>query len=235
MVVLVVLAVLAGALTTVAGMGGGLMLLLGLSVFMEPLTALTITGPGLLAGNLHRAWMYRTDIERPVAWRFALGGAPAALAGGLLAVALPETVIRVAMVGLAGAATAKVLFGWTWKPPISAMVPGGAAVGFVTATSGGGGLISAPLLLSTGLTGKSYVATGAFGASAIHVSRIAGYGAGGAIDGSILVLGAVAAVCIPLGNLLGHQVRRVLPDAAVPRLEIGVVLVMMLLALVGVA
>lgn len=235
MVALILLALLAGAITTVAGMGGGLIMLLGLSTYMEPLTALTITGPGLLVGNLHRAWMYKTEINRPLAWRYALGGAPAALLGGLVAVALPSVVIRLAMVALASAAVAKVLFGWQWKPPISAMIPGGAAVGFVTATSGGGGLVSAPLLLSSGLSGKSYVATGAVGATSIHVARITGYGVGGAIDEGVLVLGAVAAVCITLGNLAGHRIRTWIPDAVIPRIEIGIVVVLLGLALAGIA
>jgi len=96
-------------------------------------------------------------------------------------------------------------------------------------------LIAAPLLLASGLSGRSYIATGAVGSAAIHVSRIAGYGAGGAIDSHVLLLGGVAAVCITAGNLLGHRVRCWLPAAAVPRIEIGVVLVMMGLALVGAA
>jgi len=235
MVVLIPLALLAGAITTVAGMGGGLVMLLGLSTFMDPLTALTITGPGLLVGNLHRAWMYRADINRPLAWRYALGGAPAALFGGLLAVALPAVVIRIAMVALASAASARVLFGWTWTPPVSAMLPGGSAVGFVTATSGGGGLVSAPLLLASGLSGRSYVATGAVGASAIHVFRIAGYGAGGAFEEGVLLFGAVAAVCITTGNLAGNRIRTWLPDVAIPRIEIGIVVVLLMLALLGLA
>jgi uncharacterized membrane protein YfcA len=233
MVGLIFLALLAGAITTVAGMGGGLVLLLGLSMFMDPLTALTVTGPGLLVGNLHRAWMYRVDIDRSLAWRFALGGAPAALVGGLVAVALPPLIIRVALLVLASLAAAKVLFGWSWKPPVSAMIPGGAAVGFVTATSGGGGLISGPLLLAAGLTGRRYVATGAVGASAIHVFRIAGYGAGGAMAEGVLLLGAVAALCIPAGNLVGSRIRDRLPEVAIPRIEIGIVLVMMVLAASG--
>ena len=235
MFALIPLAVVAGAITTVAGMGGGLVMLLGLSTYMDPLTALTITGPGLLVGNLHRAWMYKTEINRPLGWRYALGGAPAALIGGLVVVALPSMVIRVAMVVLASAAVAKVLFGWQWKPPVSAMIPGGAAVGFVTATSGGGGLVSAPLLLSSGLTGKSYVATGAVGASSIHVFRIAGYGAGGAIDESVLVLGAVAAVGITTGNLVGHRIRTWIPERVIPKIEIGIVIALVGLALVGIA
>jgi len=233
MTVLVPLALLAGLLTTVAGMGGGVMLLLGLSMFMDPLTALMITGPGLLLGNLHRLWLYREHVQRPIAKRFVAGAVPGALIGGMLATAAPEVLLRVAMIALAGLAVARVVFDWTWRPPAPAMVPGGATAGFATATVGGGGLVAGPLLLSTGLTGRPYVATAAVGAASIHISRLAGYGAGGALEVEPLLLGLVAAACISAGNLLGDKARSLIPDVAVPRLEVGVVVGCLGLALLG--
>ena len=233
MLLLVLLCLIAGALTTLAGMGGGLVLLLGLSVAMDPLTALVITGPALLVGNLHRVVLYRRHIRRPLAWRFALGAAPGALVGGFLAVGIPELVLRIAMVALAVAAVGKVLSGWSIKPSPGALIPGGAAVGFVTATSGGGGLIAGPLWLASGLSGRTYVGTAAVGAAAVHVARMTGYGAGGVLDPGALQLGLLGAACITLGNLVGDRARRLVPEPWVPRLEVGVVLSGLALALVG--
>ena len=146
--------------------------LLGLSFVLDPLVALMTTGPALLVGNLHRIALYREHVQRPLALRLVLGAAPGALIGGLVAVALPETLLRGAMVVLALFATAKVALGWRFTPPAGALVPGGAAIGFVTATSGGGGLISGPLLLASGLSGRPYVATGAVAAATVHVFRL---------------------------------------------------------------
>ena len=233
MLVLVLLSLLAGVITTVAGMGGGLVLLLGLSFFIDPLVALATTGPALLLGNLHRIALYREHVRRPLAWRLMLGAAPGALIGGLVAVAVPENVLRSVMVVFALLATAKVVLGWRFVPPPNALVPGGAAIGFVTATSGGGGLISGPLLLASGLSGRPYVATGAVAAATVHVFRLAGYGVAGMLDGSILAMGGVGALCIAGGNLLGEQVRRRLPESVVPRLEVGIVLTCLGLALAG--
>ena len=53
MVFALVLGVLAGLITTVAGMGGGLVLMLGLATIFDPMVALAATGPGLLVGNMH--------------------------------------------------------------------------------------------------------------------------------------------------------------------------------------
>jgi len=114
-------------------------------------------------------------------------------------------------------------------------VPGGAVVGFVSGTSGGGGLIAGPMLLATGLSGKPYVATAAVGAASVHVGRMVGYGAGGVIDSRVLILGFVAAVAISAGNLVGDRIRRFVPEPVVPKLEIGVVVLAMGLALAGIA
>ncbi len=233
MVEVLILGALAGAITTVAGMGGGLLLTLGLSLVHGPLTALAITGPGLLVGNVHRAWLYREHVHRPTAWRFVAGAVPGALIGGLIATGIPQSILQALLVALAVLASAKVLFRWRWQPPAAAITPAAALAGFVTATSGGGGLIAGPTLLSTGLTSREYVGTGAFGAAFVHLARITGYSAGGRFDAHILFLGLVAAAAILLGNLLGERLRTWIPPVAVPRLEIGVVLVALGMALSG--
>lgn len=235
MLLLFLLSLFAGALTTLAGMGGGLILLLGLSTAVDPLTALVITGPALLVGNLHRLALYRRHVDHRLAWRFALGAGPGALLGGLLAVGIPELVLRIGMIALAVVAAGKVLSGWRITTPPGALVGGGALAGFVTATSGGGGLIAGPLWLSSGLTGRSYVATGAIGAASVHVARMTGYGAGGVLDRDALLLGVLGALGIALGNLGGERLRRITPSGWVPRLEIGVVVLCLGLALVGLA
>ncbi len=233
MLLLVSLCLLAGAITTLAGMGGGLILLLGLSTVMDPLTALMITGPALLVGNAHRMLLYRHHIRRALAWRFVLGAAPGAVLGGLVAVAVPETLLRIALVGLAVIAMGKVLGGWSVTPPRGSLVPMGAAAGFVTATSGGGGLIAGPLWLASGLSGRAYAGTGAVGGVAVHICRLGGYGAGGVLDSKALLLGLVGAVCIAGGNLLGEQLRRRSPHHLIPKLEIGVVVTCLGLSLIG--
>ena len=95
---LLFLGLCAGALTTLAGQGGGLFLLLILAVLVGPKAALAITAPALLLGNLHRAVLFRKAIDRGVAARMMLGAVPGAFAGGLLAGALPEWTLQVMLV-----------------------------------------------------------------------------------------------------------------------------------------
>ena len=125
------LALLAGALTTVAGMGGGLLLIVALSALWDPRFALAVTGPALLLGNIHRFWLYRADLDRRAALRYLAGGVPGALVGGWALLAAPPALLRGGMVVLAAMALLRSLGGGRFGLPQAALVPGGFATGFV--------------------------------------------------------------------------------------------------------
>ncbi len=224
------LALLAGALTTVAGMGGGLLLIVALSALWDPRFALAVTGPALLLGNIHRFWLYRADLDRRAALRYLAGGVPGALVGGWALLAAPPALLRGGMVVLAAMALLRSLGGGRFGLPQAALVPGGFATGFVTSTSGGGGLLAGPMLIATGLKGRAYIATAAAGAAAIHLTRIVTYGAGHLLTGQALGYGLVAAAAMPAGNLLGNQLRSRVTDENAARIELGTVSVAALLA-----
>ncbi|HJN75878.1 MAG TPA: sulfite exporter TauE/SafE family protein [Myxococcota bacterium] len=231
-VLLALLGVFAGALTTVAGMGGGFVMVVVLSLFMSPVEALAITAPALLLANAHRAWMYRAEI----AWReikpLILGAFPFAVLGSFIATALPDAVIRLSMAAMAAMAVARVVFELTWAPSRVWNGPAGALTGFVSATTGGGGTVMGPFLLARGLSGTRYVVTGACTAGAIHIARIGSYTAAGAgVD--LIVKGVLLASMLFIGNLLGDRVRRHLGESGQHRVQLGVMLACVGLALVG--
>lgn len=224
----------AGALTTVAGFGGGMLLVLPLAALTDPRTALAISAPALLAGNLHRVWMLHGDVAWGAAARFSAGAVPGALAGGALTVALPTAVLSWLLLATAAFAVAREL-GWIrWAPPAGALLPVGVATGLLTATTGSGGLLLAPVLLAIGLRGERFVATGAVIASTIHVARIAAYGAGGLIDEGTLVGAAALAAGIVAGNLVGRRVRRAVSEKAAMRVTWATLAVALTLAVLGV-
>jgi len=229
------LGLLAGSLTTVAGLGGGMMLVLVLSLVVGPREALAVTAPALLLGNLHRLHLFRARLERRALLRFAVGALPASFVFGLLAVSLPAAVLHWLLLSVTTFAVARQL-GWiAWRPGEGTLVPGGAVAGALTATTGGGGLVAAPLLLATGLSGEAYVATAAGTAVCMHVGRILAYGAGGLLSGATLGTSAVLAVAILGGNLLGRRVRRALSDRTLERITWGTLVVAVSLAVLGVA
>ena len=225
----------AGALTTVAGLGGGLLLLLVLSLVWDAHTALAVTAPALLVGNFHRAWMFRSKIDRRVGRAFVAGALPGALLGGLFAIAVPEAVLHVAMLAMTLLAIARACDLFRWEPSPAQLVPAAAGIGVLTATGGGAGVLVSPLLMASGLKGEAYVATGAVGACAMHVGRIIGYGAGGLVDTSTLLASAFLAVALLAGNVAGKHLRRHFSDTATTRIEIGVLMVCSGLAVAGLA
>ena len=215
------LALLAGTITTLAGMGGGMVMVLGLSLTRPVGEALIITTLPLLVGNLHRIRLYRHDLDRPDAWRYAAGGAIGALVGAHIAVALPEVLLRAGIAILALVGVAKLMSDTPWRLPPTWVGPGSVVVGLASATVGGGGVIAGPMLLGRGHTGTAYVGTAAAGAATIHMARIVGYSLAGWSVGSLLDEALLATVTLLAGNVIGHRIRPHLSAESTGRLELG--------------
>ncbi len=233
MLVIATLGAFAGLITTLSGFGGGAFLVACLALLWDPLTALTISSLALLVGNAQRLYLFRSHFE----WRYSLpvvmGSIPGALGGALIAVHTPSWLLQVAILVATLAGLAKVVLKLRTSLPRSILAPGSAAVGFLSATTGGGGFLMGPLLLSTGATGSLYIATGASAGVAIHCLRITGYSTTGLIDFSLLGQAAVLASTIMLGNLLGRHIRQRMGAARMLWLEYGTPAVCALVATVG--
>jgi uncharacterized membrane protein YfcA len=233
--VLVPLGLAAGALTTVAGLGGGQLLVLALAALFGPRTALAASAPALFAGNLHRYALYRAHEQRRVARSFAAGAVPGSLLGGLAAVGLPTWLIQTLLVATTALAIARKLGRFEWRPRTSAFGPAGFAIGAICATSSGAGLLLGPLLLATGLTGAPYVATSSFCAASLHLGRLVGYGLGGLMTRATLEASLVLAVAILAGNLLGDRLRRHIGARASSWIEHGTLAACVALAAISAA
>ncbi len=233
-VVFIIMGVLAGILTTVAGLGGGMALILALSLVMDPARALAITAPALLVGNGHRAYTFRHHVDhklvRPILW----GAVPGALGGGLAATALPSWVLRAVLLVVMTLAVLRAQGRLSFKPPRAALFPAGFGIGWLTAVGGGAGVLVGPVLLGLGLTGDAYIATSAVVGVTIHGTRMVAYGVGGLFEADVLQQALVLAVAIMAGNLLGNVVRRRMDAAQATRVELGVMVVSVLLAVAGV-
>lgn len=213
----------AGLITTVAGMGGGTMLVLAHAALGDPLQALVVTSPALMIGNTHRLWQERRNLHRETALAVAPWAIGGALLGGLVAVGLPPLMLSGLMAGMAALASAR-LFGLEWRPPRASVGPFAALAGAVSATTGGGGLLMGPFLLARGLRGAQYIATGSAAAIAIHVGRNLAYGLGGAAGLEDYGRAALIALSITAGNQLGRGLRRALGEGRVQTLQHGVML-----------
>ncbi|MDF2692113.1 MAG: hypothetical protein K0S65_496 [Labilithrix sp.] len=231
--VFLLLGLAAGALTTVAGQGGGLLLLLVCAAVTGPREALAITAPALLLGNLHRAFLLRTHIDRSVALRIVLGAVPGALAGGLLVGVTPAWVLRLLLVAMTVGAVAKAFGLVRFEVSRRALVPAGVVLGAMTGTSGGAGVLFAPVLLSAGLSGLTFVATSSTVAFATHVGRVIGYAGLGLFEGRLLGPTVAVAVAIFAGNAFGGRVHRRLTSRQSTVIEYVTLVVCVVLSVAG--
>lgn len=224
-----------GLLTTITGVGGGMMLLLALALLYDPWMALALTAPALFIGNGQRAWMFRRSIDRRVAGAIAIGALPGAIVGGMLVVGLPAWLLHGAMAALTALAVARALGVSLPAPRTAALTPFGFFVGMIVAGGGGSGVLVAPMLMSLGLSGERYVATAATCGVVMHLGRLSGYGASGMFSLEHLPFALALAAAITVGNLLGRSVRTRLEKRTTKRLEVGALVVASAMALMGVA
>ena len=223
----------AGLLSTIAGLGGGMLLVLALSALIDPRTALATTTPALLGANLHRAWMYRRALDRRVAGAILLGAFPGALLGSLVAVAIPEAALPWLLLAVAALAVVREL-GWVrWDPSPRSLGPVGFASGAIAATSGG--MVVSPMLLAAGVRGDALIGTASATAMTIHVARTLGYGLGGWVRLETLASSALLLVGLLAGNLAGKHLRARLGDRTTHLLTYAVLVLVVALAIAGVA
>ncbi len=231
---LLMLGITGGALSTVAGLGGGMIVVLSLSLWLDPRSALATTAPALLLGNVHRFWLFRRHVEKRTALAFIAGAAPGAFVGSLLAIALPSWALAWILLVVSILAAARGLGLLTWTPRPTALAPAGFAAGALAATSGAGILVS-PVLLAAGLRGQAFVATSAATAIAIHIARIAGFGLGGRLHPELLAWSMALAVGLLAGNLLGRSVRERIGERGTNALTYAVMMITVALAIAGIA
>lgn len=233
MVVLAPMGLMAGLTTTVAGAGGGVMLMVALAAWYgDPVRGLAVATLALLVGNLHRAWLYRADFDREIGWRWARWSLVGALVGGFAVLQLPPLAIQLAMVASALAAVANQVLGPRFSLPRKYLGGAGLAVGLAS-TAGGAGVLANPVLLSAGLRGGTYLSVMSVGSLATHVGRGIALGVGGVLDGPVLADAACLSLAIPLGNALGGRVRDRLGERSLGWVEVGTCALLVGLSVAG--
>ncbi len=217
LVALLLAGVAAGILTTVASLGGGVLLVALLSMALAPATVLGITAPALFVGNLSRAIMLRREIDWPTAARFSLAGVPAALLASLGAAALPgralQAIIAVFLfVFVLHEWLARGLAEYRKSPHADWLaLAAGAMTGMISGFTGVAGFVSSPLLLRLGLAPMALVATSATCMAAVHLSKGAGFTLAQVLTPALLPAAGVLAIGIVAGNAAGARVLARMP------------------------
>ncbi|MEL6892855.1 MAG: sulfite exporter TauE/SafE family protein [Actinomycetota bacterium] len=211
-VIVGVTALLTSILSAVAGLGGGVILLIAIAQFVAPTTAIPIQGAIQLASNSSRAWFLRDDVAwPPVGWSSLLL-LPASLLGVAVATSLPEDAIRVVL-----AAFVLVL---AWRPtilrwrggrslPPPALVGVGGLSGFVNTTVGASGPVTSPFFRAVTATHVAFVATAAVTQVLAHTAKLIAFTAEGWRIGDHLGVIAIGVAGVVVGSRIGtHLVGR---------------------------
>jgi uncharacterized membrane protein YfcA len=230
---IVVCGIVAGVVSTIAGQGGGLLALLALAGVMGPKEALVLTAPALAIANIHRAWLYRDQVQWNIVGRLSLTVLPASLIVGTLALRAPVLLLRALLFVATGLALAKSFKWLSFRIPRVLFLPAGALIGAFGASSGGAGLLLTPVLISAEITGEALVGTTAATALVLNGGRLIGYTLGGSFGPSLVVLAAWMTVSIIAGNQLGHRVRKWLSERQLRNVELSSMVVATTLMLLG--
>ena len=99
-VVVGIAAFLTSILSAVAGLGGGVILLLVIAQFVAPTVAIPIQGSIQLVSNGSRAALLRHQISWPVVGWVSILLFPASLIGVAVATSLPDDVVRLVLAGV---------------------------------------------------------------------------------------------------------------------------------------
>jgi uncharacterized membrane protein YfcA len=207
-------ALAASILAAVTGFGGAAVLLPVLVVAFGVRDAVPILTVAQLIGNASRVWFNRRDLDYRVVGWFALGGAPLALAGGLLFARAP-------LAGLTRLLGAFLLLVVIWRrarpgrfvrPPLRAFALIGAASGFISALLGSVGPLMAPFFLAYGLLKGAYIGTEALATVVMHVAKLAAYRQASVLPLSSLLTGLGIGPVMIVGSWIGKQIVDHVPE-----------------------
>ncbi len=195
-------------LSAMAGLGGGIILLVAIVQFFAPATAIPIHGGIQLVSNGSRAMILRDQI----AWRPVVLSAlllfPASLLGVALAASVPEQITRL-MIGVFVLVVA-------WRPallkrrgdgglPDRALVGLGAVSGFLNTTVGASGPVTSPFYKVVTASHTAFVATAATAQVFAHASKITAFSLDDFVIADHIVVIAIGAVGVTAGSWVGTR------------------------------
>ena len=225
--------VMAGGLTTIAGLGGGILLIAGLSLFWAPATVLAMTAPALFVGNASRVALLRREVDWTMVGRFAITAGPTALLASYVAVHAPAGLLKVGIALLLLVFVAQEV--WKGQSPPVARLDGrgqawlaataGAVSGTVSGLTGGAGFIATPFLHRMGLGPKALVATSAACMALVHLSKGVGFSLNLSLTPAMWPAALALSVGVVAGNSLGSRLLDRLSERRFRQLLLGALVV----------
>lgn len=222
-------------LSALAGLGGGIVLLVVLTQFFTPTVAIPIHGSIQLVSNGSRAAMLVDKIKWSAVGWSAILLLPASLVGVAVATAMPEAATRL-LIGLFVLVVA-------WKPsllkwrgadqlPDKALIGVGGVSGFLNTTVGASGPVTSPFFKAATATHVAFVATAGAAQVLAHASKIVAFSLDDFAIGDHLGVIGTGAIAVTLGSFVGTRLLGRVSDAHLDTL-FKVVLTVLAVRLIG--
>ncbi|MFZ2100212.1 MAG: sulfite exporter TauE/SafE family protein [Oricola sp.] len=173
---LVIASIFTSAVTAAFGVGGGVMMLVLMGLFMPVAALIPVHGVVQFGSNAGRAWHMRRSTVLPLLLPFAAGGLVGAFAGGALVTDLPEALLKTVL------AVFIIVLTWVKLPPLPgvrsplAFGIGGAISTALTMFIGATGPLVAALMAKTFDNRQQVVANSAVAMATQHVLKVGVFG-----------------------------------------------------------
>ena len=203
---LVIAAFLSSSLTAVLGLGGGMLLISVMSVFLPAASIVPVHGVVQFASNASRGAFSPRDIRRDILWPFLIGCLIGTLAGSRVVLKVPADLLPLPL-GI-------FILTMTWLPQIKKNLwfPGrflslGFVQAFLTLFVGATGPLNMPFLIRAGLNRDQLVVTGAALMTIVHLVKIITFGLLGFAFAPYLSLILLMILAVISGSYAGTRFR----------------------------
>lgn len=208
---LIIAAFCSSSLTAVLGLGGGMLLISIMSVFLPPVAVVPVHGVVQFASNASRGAFSAKDIRHDILWPFLIGCLLGALAGARVVPKVPAELLPLPL--------GVFILVMTWLPQIKRKLwfPGrflslGIVQAFLTLFVGATGPLNMPFLVRAGLSRDQLVVTGAALMTIVHLVKIVTFGLLGFTFGPYLLLMILMVIAVISGSYAGTKLRHKVPE-----------------------
>jgi len=197
----------AGWITTVAGLGGGILLLPVLIWALGPIGAVVVLSTSMLWGNIIRFAMFHQYTDWGVIRQLIPGSIIGSIIGASLLNVAPEEAMRPVIAVYLLCFVAYELWGANteFETKLNHFPVVGFVTGWLSGMFGAAGPISAPFLANYGLTKERFLATNMLMALVINGIKALVYTHGGSLTPELWAWSGAAAVMVSIGIWIGKS------------------------------
>ncbi|MCK0125155.1 hypothetical protein BXY82_3065 [Gelidibacter sediminis] len=207
LIILFVISYIAATVSGAAGFGGALIILPFVINIVGLQTAVPILTIASIFGNASRVWFGRYELKwRPIIY-FLLAALPLTILGSYLFTDINSKIIKIGigvvlilLVGYRRLKIKKIVLGE------KGMLIGGGLTGFLSGLIGSAGPIGAAFFLGLDLTATAYVASEAFTALTMHLTKTVVYSKYALIGKEELYYGLFIGAAMILGSWSGRKI-----------------------------